>query len=157
MGSVLIRLMEQRLPTRRSGAAGLHPLTVIEEPSSLLRRSGPGGPRGSAGAGIHAAEVFEGLFAGIRAYGEGPGIAEQILARLVPDVINAKASRSPTRRLRTVRCKCHAWRPYQPFQRAAHPTARKGVTWPGGPSIAGKVSSSTLLGSSEGGGEPGEG
>ena len=35
---------------------------------------------------------------------------------------------SPTPRLRTVRCKCHARRPYQPFQCAAHPTARKGLT-----------------------------
>ncbi len=37
---------------------------------------------------------------------------------------------SPTRRLRTVRCKCHARRPYQPFQCAAHPMARKGATGP---------------------------
>ena len=42
----------------------------------------------------------------------------------------SKAPISPTRRSRTVRCKCHARRPYQPFQRAAHPMARKGVTGP---------------------------
>jgi hypothetical protein len=94
-GSVLIRLVEQRLPTRRSGAAGLHHLTVIEASPSLLRRSGPCGPRGSAGAGVHAVEIFEGLLAGIRAYGEDLGIAEQILGRLVSDVISAKTSRSP--------------------------------------------------------------
>ena len=36
--------------------------------------------------------------------------------------------RSPTRRSKTVRCKCLARRPYQQFQCAAHPPARKGVT-----------------------------
>jgi hypothetical protein len=40
------------------------------------------------------------------------------------------SARPPTRRSRTVRRKCHARRPYQPFQCAAHPTARKGVTGP---------------------------
>jgi hypothetical protein len=41
-----------------------------------------------------------------------------------------RATLSPTRRSRTVRCKCHAGRPYQPFRCAVHPTARKGMTGP---------------------------
>ena len=49
----------------------------------------------------------------------------------------------PTRRSRTVRCKCHARRAYQPFQCAASP-ARKGVTGPGGPAVAGTVEPTVL-------------
>jgi len=45
-------------------------------------------------------------------------------------LIGSNNFRSPTRRARTLRCKCRARRPYQPFSYAAHPVARKGVTSP---------------------------
>ena len=91
MGSVLIRLVEQLRLMRRPGAApGLRHLTVIEEAHRLLRRPELGG-RGSGGAAGHAVEMFAGLLAEIRAYGEGLVIAEQIPARLVPDVIKNTA------------------------------------------------------------------
>jgi hypothetical protein len=65
-------------------------LTVVEEAHRLLRRPEPNGP-GGAGAAAHAVELFAGLLAEIRAYGEGLVIAEQIPARLVPDVIKNTA------------------------------------------------------------------
>src|SRR4029077_18960505 len=94
MGTVLIRLAEHlRMANRASpaslaGLAGLRPLTVIEEAHRLLRRQETGAP---AGAAAHAVEMFAGLLAEIRAYGEGLVIAEQIPDRLVPDVIKNTA------------------------------------------------------------------
>jgi DNA helicase HerA-like ATPase len=92
MGTVLIRLAEYlRLTHRTAGRApGLAHLTVVEEAHRLLRRQEPGGT-GGAGAAAHAVELFAGLLAEIRAYGEGLVIAEQIPARLVPDVIKNTA------------------------------------------------------------------
>jgi len=92
MGAVLIRLAEHLRLTHRAGgrAAGLAHLTVVEEAHRLLRRPEPSGP-GGAGAAGHAVELFAGLLAEIRAYGEGLVIAEQIPARLVPDVIKNTA------------------------------------------------------------------
>ena len=92
MGAVLIRLAEHLRLTHRRGArpAGLAHLTVVEEAHRLLRRPETGGP-GGAGAAGHAVELFAGLLAEIRAYGEGLVIAEQIPARLVPDVIKNTA------------------------------------------------------------------
>ncbi len=92
MGAVLIRLAEHLRLTHRAGgrAGGLAHLTVVEEAHRLLRRPEPGGP-GGAGAAGHAVELFAGLLAEIRAYGEGLVIAEQIPARLVPDVIKNTA------------------------------------------------------------------
>ncbi len=92
MGTVLIRLAEYlRLTHRTAGRApGLAHLTVVEEAHRLLRRQEPGGA-GGAGAAAHAVELFAGLLAEIRAYGEGLVIAEQIPARLVPDVIKNTA------------------------------------------------------------------
>ena len=63
---------------------------MVEEAHRLLRRPEPGGPA-AAGAAAHAVELFAGLLAEIRAYGEGLVIAEQIPARLVPDVIKNTA------------------------------------------------------------------
>jgi uncharacterized protein len=89
MGTVLIQLaehlrMEHR--TRPSGQVRLRHLTVIEEAHRLLRRpDAPGSPA------AHAVELFAGLLAEIRAYGEGVIIAEQIPERLVPDVIRNTA------------------------------------------------------------------
>jgi DNA helicase HerA-like ATPase len=89
MGTVLIRLAEHlRLAHRGGTAAGLRHLTVIEEAHRLLRRPGSGGHGGAAG---HAVELFAGLLAEVRAYGEGLVIAEQIPERLVPDVIKNTA------------------------------------------------------------------
>jgi DNA helicase HerA-like ATPase len=92
MGTVLIRLAEYlRLTHRAAGRApGLAHLTVVEEAHRLLRRSEPSGT-GGAGAAAHAVELFAGLLAEIRAYGEGLVIAEQIPARLVPDAIKNTA------------------------------------------------------------------
>jgi DNA helicase HerA-like ATPase len=92
MGTVLIRLAEHlRLTHRTAGRPpGLAHLTVVEEAHRLLRRPALGGA-GGAGAAAHAVELFAGLLAEIRAYGEGLVIAEQIPARLVPDVIKNTA------------------------------------------------------------------
>jgi hypothetical protein len=90
MGTVLIRLVEHlRLRTRAEGATAprLRHLSVFEEAHRLLRQ-----PRGqAAGAAVHAVEMFAGLLAEIRAYGEGLIIAEQIPSKLVPDVIKNTA------------------------------------------------------------------
>ena len=92
MGTVLIRLAEHLRLTHRADAraAGLAHLTVVEEAHRLLRRPEPAGP-GGAGAAGHAVELFAGLLAEIRAYGEGLVIAEQIPAKLIPDVIKNTA------------------------------------------------------------------
>ena len=97
MGTVLIRLAEHLRLTHRSAghpaeAPALSHLTVIEEAHRLLRRAEPGGPGAqAAGAAGHAVEMFAGLLAEIRAYGEGLVIAEQIPARLAEDVIKNTA------------------------------------------------------------------
>jgi len=96
MGTVLIRLAEHlRMANRASpggpAPAGLRHLTVIEEAHRLLRRPESPGSGGAGGAAAHAVEMFAGLLAEIRAYGEGLVIAEQIPGRLVPDVIKNTA------------------------------------------------------------------
>ncbi|MFE5938455.1 helicase HerA domain-containing protein [Streptomyces sp. NPDC056470] len=90
MGTILIRLieylrMEQR--TTRRLSFPLRHLTVFEEAHRLLRRSEEGG------ASAHAVEMFAGLLAEIRAYGEGLVIADQIPSKLVPDVIKNTAAK----------------------------------------------------------------
>jgi uncharacterized protein len=92
MGTVLIRLAEHLRLACRTGPAvtGLRHLTVVEEAHRLLRRAEPEGQSGTGAAG-HAVEMFAGLLAEIRAYGESLVIAEQIPARLVPDVIKNTA------------------------------------------------------------------
>ena len=93
MGTVLIQLTEHlRLRARSGGLAdrpGLRHLSVFEEAHRLLRR--PDAGAGSAGAAAHAVEMFAGLLAEIRAYGEGLVIAEQIPAKLIPDAIKNTA------------------------------------------------------------------
>ena len=91
MGAVLIRLVEHlRLRHRHEGPAvpRLRHLTVIEEAHRLLRQPPPGA---AAGPAAHATEMFADLLAEIRAYGEGLIIAEQIPAKLIPDVIKNTA------------------------------------------------------------------
>jgi uncharacterized protein len=100
MGTVLIRLVEHLRMANRAdradrggaaGQAGLRHLTVIEEAHRLLRRQEGSGGAGSGGAAGHAVEMFAGLLAEIRAYGEGLIIAEQIPDRLIQDVIKNTA------------------------------------------------------------------
>ncbi|MGH3184988.1 MAG: ATP-binding protein, partial [Streptosporangiaceae bacterium] len=105
MGTVLIRLAEhlrmanRAKPSGSGGLGGVVPpgasrapatlrhLTVIEEAHRLLRRPETAG----GGAAAHAVEMFAGLLAEIRAYGEGLIIAEQIPDRLIQDVIKNTA------------------------------------------------------------------
>jgi uncharacterized protein len=100
IGTLIIRIVEYlRLRARgESGSdaagdgdsgdaapvAGLRHVIVIEEAHRLLRaaRTGPG---------QHAVELFASLLAEIRAYGTGIIVAEQIPAKLVPDVIKNSA------------------------------------------------------------------
>ncbi len=88
---MLIRLAEYlRMRQRAEGPAPprLRHLTVVEEAHRLLRQPPPGTGSGPA---AHAVEMFAGLLAEIRAYGEGLIIAEQIPAKLIPDVIKNTA------------------------------------------------------------------
>ncbi|MEV0406479.1 ATP-binding protein [Actinoallomurus sp. NPDC050550] len=88
MGTVLVRLVEYlRMRQRANGgvATGLSHLSVFEEAHRLLRKSEESGPA------AHAVEMFAGLLAEIRAYGEGLIVAEQIPSKLVPDVIKNTA------------------------------------------------------------------
>ncbi|MER6737830.1 ATP-binding protein [Streptomyces puniciscabiei] len=90
MGTILIRLvehlrMEQRVTRQLSFP--LRHLSVFEEAHRLLRRAEGGG------ASAHAVEMFAGLLAEIRAYGEGLVIADQIPSKLLPDVIKNTAAK----------------------------------------------------------------
>jgi hypothetical protein len=90
-GAVLLRLAEfLRMRQRAEGPAPsrLRHLTVVEEAHRLLRQPSPGTGSGPA---AHAVEMFAALLAEIRAYGEGLVIAEQIPAKLIPDVIKNTA------------------------------------------------------------------
>jgi helicase HerA-like protein len=85
IGTLIIRIVEHLRVRARSGPVdGLRHVIVIEEAHRLLRA-------GREGASAHAVELFAGLLAEIRAYGEGIIIAEQIPSKLVPDVIKNTA------------------------------------------------------------------
>ncbi len=86
IGTLIIRIVEHlRLRARQGQLAGdLRHVIVLEEAHRLLRA-------GRDGASAHAVELFAGLLAEIRAYGEGIVIAEQIPAKLVPDVVKNTA------------------------------------------------------------------
>jgi uncharacterized protein len=87
MGTLIIRLVEHlRLRARRERLTGLRHVIVIEEAHRLLRNRGA-----QERAGSHAVELFAGMLAEIRAYGEGIVVAEQIPAKLVPDVVKNTA------------------------------------------------------------------
>ncbi|MQY04433.1 ATP-binding protein [Actinomadura macrotermitis] len=86
MGTLIIRIVEHlRMRARRSpGRPGLRHVIVIEEAHRLLRNR----PDRTSS---HAVELFAGMLAEIRAYGEGIIVAEQIPTKLVPDVIKNTA------------------------------------------------------------------
>ncbi|WP_427887388.1 ATP-binding protein [Kribbella sp. GL6] len=83
MGVVLIRLIEH-LRVHRTAASGLQHVTVVEEAHRLLKAT-------TDGTANHAVELFAGLLAEIRAYGEGIVIAEQIPSKVIPDVVKNSA------------------------------------------------------------------
>jgi len=86
MGTLIIRIVEHlRLGARIQKASGLRHVIVIEEAHRLLRN------RGQDRSSSHAVELFAGMLAEIRAYGEGMVVAEQIPAKLVPDVVKNTA------------------------------------------------------------------
>jgi hypothetical protein len=86
MGTLIIRIVEHlRVRARQVRSGGLRHVIVIEEAHRLLRA----GREGRASA--HAVELFAGLLAEIRAYGEGLVVAEQIPAKIVPDVVKNTA------------------------------------------------------------------
>ena len=96
MGTLIIRIVEHlRLRARRHEDPGglssrglssrLEHVIVIEEAHRLLRN------RGDKRASAHAVELFAGMLAEIRAYGEGIVVAEQIPTKLVPDVVKNTA------------------------------------------------------------------
>jgi hypothetical protein len=86
MGTLVIRIVEHlRMQARAGAPEALRHVIVFEEAHRLLRA----GREGRASA--HAVELFAGLLAEIRAYGEGLVIAEQIPAKLVPDAIKNTA------------------------------------------------------------------
>ena len=86
MGTLIIRIVEHlRVRARRDSRDGLRHVIVIEEAHRLLRA----GREGRASA--HAVELFASMLAEIRAYGEGIVVAEQIPAKLVPDVVKNTA------------------------------------------------------------------
>lgn len=86
IGTLIIRITEHlRLQAKGEyGERELRHVVVIEEAHRLLRA-------GREGAGAHAVELFAAMLAEIRAYGEGLVIAEQIPAKLVPDVVKNTA------------------------------------------------------------------
>jgi helicase HerA-like protein len=86
MGTLVVRVVEHlRLRARAGRVAGLAHVMVIEEAHRLLRAGRAGRASG------HAVELFAGLLAEIRAYGEGLVVAEQIPAKLVADVVKNTA------------------------------------------------------------------
>ncbi len=87
MGLILIRLYEYH-ESRQSRPSGLVHLTLIEEAHRLLRNvSSEQGSDVTANPKGRAIEVFTNILSEIRAYGEGIIVAEQIPAKLAPDVV----------------------------------------------------------------------
>ncbi len=85
IGTLIIRIVEHlRLRARTEPGGQLRHVIVIEEAHRLLRAS-------REGASAHAVELFASMLAEIRAYGVGIVVAEQIPAKLVPDVVKNTA------------------------------------------------------------------
>jgi DNA helicase HerA-like ATPase len=87
IGTVLIRIVEylRQHYGRREEPVELRHVTVVEEAHRLLKVVERDSPAG------HAVELFAGLLAEIRAYGEGIVVAEQIPSKISPDVIKNTA------------------------------------------------------------------
>lgn len=86
MGTLIIAIVEHlRMRARTERFTGLNHAIVIEEAHRLLR------DRGEDKSSSHAVELFAGMLAEIRAYGEGIVVAEQIPTKLVPDVVKNTA------------------------------------------------------------------
>jgi uncharacterized protein len=87
IGTVLIRIVEylRQHYGRREEPVELRHVTVVEEAHRLLKVVERDSPA------AHAVELFAGLLAEIRAYGEGIVVAEQIPSKIVPDVIKNTA------------------------------------------------------------------
>jgi len=87
IGTILIRLVEhlRQRYGRHEGGVELRHVTVVEEAHRLLKAVDRGSPA------AHAVELFAGLLAEIRAYGEGIVVAEQIPSKILPDVIKNTA------------------------------------------------------------------
>lgn len=88
IGLLVIRLVEHLRVHRSalSDATKLQHVTVIEEAHRLLRRQGE-----DPSPAARAVEIFADLLAEVRAYGEGIVVAEQIPAKIVPDVVKNSA------------------------------------------------------------------
>ena len=85
IGTLIIRIVEHlRLRAKTAPAPELRHVIVLEEAHRLLRS-------GREGASAHAVELFAGLLAEIRAYGEGIVVAEQIPSKLAPDAVKNTA------------------------------------------------------------------
>lgn len=87
IGNLLIRLFEVLRLRESAGAAGgpLRHVTVIEEAHRLLANVEEGSSIGQA------VTMFANLLAEVRAYGEGIIVAEQIPAKIIPDVVKNSA------------------------------------------------------------------
>lgn len=87
MGIFLIRLIEHLRVNRQGqgGDGGLLHVTVVEEAHRLLKNAVPGTQV------ARAIELFAGLLAEIRAYGEGIVVVEQIPSKILLDVIKNTA------------------------------------------------------------------
>ncbi len=89
MGLLLVRLYEHRRLQAMSGALprGLQHLLVVEEAHRLLMRTETQVSADSSNMRAMAVETFANMLSEMRAYGQGVVVAEQIPAKLIPDVI----------------------------------------------------------------------
>lgn len=89
MGLLLTRVFEHRQAQGSTafGGEALHHVTVVEEAHRLLRNRVPSADPESADPAAHAVEQFANMLAEVRSLGEGIVVAEQIPAKLAPDVV----------------------------------------------------------------------
>lgn len=85
IGTVIIRIFELLRLTRHAIGEDLRHVIVLEEAHRLLRNSEPGS------IAARAVEMFANLLAEVRSYGEGIVVAEQIPAKIIPDVVKNSA------------------------------------------------------------------
>ncbi|MCA1709904.1 MAG: DUF853 domain-containing protein, partial [Actinobacteria bacterium] len=85
IGTVIIRVFELLRLKFTSVGETLRHVIVLEEAHRLLRNSEPGS------IAARAVEMFANLLAEVRAYGEGIIVAEQIPAKIIPDVVKNSA------------------------------------------------------------------